>query len=111
MPNRSEYEQKNWGNVTPEEYGTEHDEKEPSNDQDATAGIEEHRAIWESGEKTDFTNTDEVEKFIKEINIKDVDRAADHILHDTYENQEVNEYGRTIRTAQNKQPETESQPA
>lgn len=111
MPNRSEYDQKNWGNVTPEEYGTEHAQQEPSNDQDMTAGIEEHRDAWESGEKTDFTNTDEVEKFIKEINVKDVDRAADHILQDTYEHQEVNEYDRTIRTAQNKQPETESQPA
>ena len=111
MPNRSEYEQKNWGNVTPEEYGAEQAQQKPSDDQDMAAGIEEHRATWESGEKTDFTNTDEVEKFIKEIDIKDVDRAADHILHDTYEHQEVNEYGRTIRKARNNQPETESQPA
>jgi hypothetical protein len=111
MPKGTEYEQKDWGNVTHEEYGPDHPEQEARTDQDTTAGIEEHQAAWESGEKTDFTNTDEVEKFIKEINIKDVDRAADHILRDTYEHQEVNEYDRTLRAGQTNRPETESQPA
>ena len=97
MPKGTEYDQKDWGNVTREEWRPEHPQREAGTDENTAAGIEEHQAAWESGEKTDFTNTDEVEKFIKEINIKDVDRAATHILRDTYEYQEVNEYDRAAR--------------